>query len=62
MRRARQARIRVGRVSPCDDLLDSQLEQFQEAFNIFDLDRGGTIDASTTAQEPRARAAAHDMG
>jgi len=34
------------RVSPVDRLADNQLEQFKEAFQMFDVDGGGSIDSS----------------
>lgn len=34
------------RVSPVDRLADGQLEQFKEAFQMFDVDGGGSIDSS----------------
>ena len=33
------------KLSPVDRLSDAQLEEFQEAFNMFDKDGGGSIDA-----------------
>ena len=43
--------VRTGRAPMADDdglpeLTDEQIEEFREAFNLFDLDGGGSIDES----------------